>query len=161
MSVRTRHFHTNSFLFIMHEKCSFRLCHTSGKTVKMCTDMVQRQQRDVWLVDINPTHSSTYLIDTRWFITTYRWASTEVKLQNILSMMRWNWRWDFLPWQSVEVLLMGTAAGTSSLPLQRAETPPAPALRPWAWWRRCGREACWSDPARTPSGKAWRCSRPC
>lgn len=55
----------------------------------------------------------------------------------------------------------GPASGTTSLPLQGAQTLPAPNLRPSSWWRRCGRAAWWSDPARTPSGKAWRCSRPC
>lgn len=74
-----------------------------------------------------------------------------------------NSRWTSLPciWQSVEVDFTERAAGTPSLPLQDAETLPAQTLHPSAWWRRCGREACWSDPARTRSGKALRCNRPC
>lgn len=57
--------------------------------------------------------------------------------------------------------LMGRVAGTPSLPQRRAETPPARTRRPSAGWRRCGRAACWSDPARTRSGTASPCSRPC
>lgn len=74
-----------------------------------------------------------------------------------------NSRWTSLPctWQSVEVHFTETAAGTPSLPQRDVETLPARTLRPSAWWRRCGREVCWSDPARTQSGEASRCNRPC
>lgn len=79
------------------------------------------------------------------------------------SVMMLNSKWTSLPCirQSVEVHFTETAAGTPSLPLQDAETLPAQTLRPSAWWRRCGREVCWSDPARTQSGEASRCNRPC
>lgn len=85
-------------------------------------------------------------------------------------------RWDFIPhraplwWREVNLsmaftqqeVVMATGAGKPSLLPLGAETlqvhcgPPGGAV-----WKRCGREACWSDPARTRSHQAWQCSRPC
>lgn len=59
-------------------------------------------------------------------------------------------------------VVMATGAGKPSLlPLGAGTLQVLHCGPPGAVWKQCGREACWSDPARTPSHQAWQCSPPC
>lgn len=88
-------------------------------------------------------------------------AHTPIWAVHTVCKPKTRWWWEVNLALTQQVVVMATDAGKPSLLPQGAGTRQVHFGPLCASWKRCGREACWSDPARTRSHQAWQCSPPC